>query len=295
VAEGRLHLAAVCLVAPHLTEDNFEELVTAATHRTKGEVERWLAVRFAPPLLTAAASAGACGLAAVQAEASAPELVPGRVDTVEVRPAQAVPAPPAVLAPPPGLAPDVVVRLVLPEATHAKLRQAQALLAHAVPGGDLAQVVDRALDALITQLERRKFAATARPRKSPAAAHRRAGRSARTVPAHVRRAVWQRDDGRCAFVSGQGRRCSARARLEFDHIDPVARGGTARPERMRLLCRAHNQFEAERVFGREFMQRRRGQARGGQAAPGTRPRTSCAGFGSASRGQQPLAAPDPAE
>src|SRR5690349_9493645 len=26
VAEGRLHLAAVCLLAPHLTEENFEEL-----------------------------------------------------------------------------------------------------------------------------------------------------------------------------------------------------------------------------------------------------------------------------
>jgi 5-methylcytosine-specific restriction endonuclease McrA len=137
-----------------------------------------------------------------------------------------------------------------------------------VPGGDLAQVVDRALDALITQLERRKFAATKRPRKP------RAATSARSVPAHVKRAVWQRDDGRCAFVFARGRRCSARGRLEFDHVDPVARGGTAHAERMRLQCRAHNQFEAERLSGPVFMRRRREEARAGRAARTTRPGTS---------------------
>ena len=49
--------------------------------------------------------------------------------------------------------------------------------------------------------------------------------------------------------------------LEFDHVDPVARGGKATVEGIRLLCRAHNQFEAERVFGVGFMEERR-QRRG---------------------------------
>jgi hypothetical protein len=69
--------------------------------------------------------------------------------------------------------------------------------------------------------------------------------------------VWERDGGRCTFVGERGHRCGARARLEFDHADPVARGGRAIAERMRLLCRAHNQFEAERVFGKAFMRRKR--------------------------------------
>src|SRR5262249_28612636 len=165
-----------------------------------------------------------------QAPPAKPELVLGRVDPVG-SPSDA-PTPPTPPTPPPALVPHVVVRLALPEATHAKLRHALALLAHAVPGGDLAQVVDRALDALIAQLERRKIAATARPRKPRAQEPARTPNAARTIPAHVRRAVWQRDEGRCAFVSKQGRRCSARALLEFDHMDPVARGGTARAERM---------------------------------------------------------------
>jgi hypothetical protein len=40
--------------------------------------------------------------------------------------------------------------------TYQKLEHAQDLLGRAVPSGDLAQVLDRALDALIAKLERRE-------------------------------------------------------------------------------------------------------------------------------------------
>jgi hypothetical protein len=36
--------------------------------------------------------------------------------------------------------------------------------------------------------------------------------------------------------------------LEFDHIEPVARGGHATTANLRLRCRAHNQYEADRIF-----------------------------------------------
>src|SRR5262245_10215982 len=35
LADGRLHLSAIALVAPHLTPDNHEALLARATHRTK--------------------------------------------------------------------------------------------------------------------------------------------------------------------------------------------------------------------------------------------------------------------
>ena len=115
---------------------------------------------------------------------------------------------------------------------------------------------DRALDALIVRLEQRKFGATTRPRL-------RQGISAnpRHVPAEVRRAVWQRDRGRCTFVSPTGRRCPTRGRLEFDHVEPVARGGRATVKGIRLRCRAHNQYAAECAFGAGFMGRKREVAR----------------------------------
>lgn len=95
------------------------------------------------------------------------------------------------------------------------------------------------------------------PTPSPTA-HRR------FVPAEVKRAVWKRDGGQCTYVSSEGRRCESRKFLEFDHIDPVARGGKATVERMRLRCRAHNQYEAEKTFGRDLMRKKREEA---QRAP----------------------------
>jgi len=44
---------------------------------------------------------------------------------------------------------------------------------------------------------------------------------------HVRRAVWKRDGGRCAFVSEDGKRCDERSMLEFVYrqflLDPNRR------------------------------------------------------------------------
>ena len=62
-------------------------------------------------------------------------------------------------------------------------------------------------------------------------------------------------------MSANGAHCKARRFLEFDHVDPVARGGKATVDRMRLRCRAHNQYEAERTFGAVFMRRKRQEAR----------------------------------
>ena len=46
VAEGRLHLSAISLLAPHLTPANAAELMAEATHKSKAEVELIIARRF---------------------------------------------------------------------------------------------------------------------------------------------------------------------------------------------------------------------------------------------------------
>ena len=46
VADGRLHLAGVVLLNPHLTATNAAELIKAAAHRSKAEIEQLLAERF---------------------------------------------------------------------------------------------------------------------------------------------------------------------------------------------------------------------------------------------------------
>jgi len=141
-----------------------------------------------------------------------------------------------------------------------KLQHARELLSHAVPSGSATLIVDYALSVVISRAEKRKFAACSKPR----APRPRSDRD-RTIPAHVRRAVRERDGGTCTFVSEKGRRCGSRRFLEFDHIEPVAHGGKPAVENLRLRCRGHNQYEAEKAFGAEFMERKREQARRARA------------------------------
>ena len=49
MAENRLHLSGVCLLVPRLTEDTAAELLAAAMHKSKAEIERLLAERFPRP------------------------------------------------------------------------------------------------------------------------------------------------------------------------------------------------------------------------------------------------------
>jgi hypothetical protein len=252
LGDGRLHLSAVGLLAPHLTPENADELLAAAAHRTKSEIEELLAKRF-PRSET---------LGLVEALPASPpvsdeQLAPGQVEAPGRERLGALTsqlAPRSKMAP---VAPErFLLQLTIGRSTQDKLRYAQELLGHQLASGDLAQVLDRALDALIEKLERRKFAATRRPRRSG-----RPSTHPRHIPAHVKRAVWERDGGQCTFVSEAGRRCPARKLLEFDHVEEVARGGRATVAGIQLRCRAHNQYGADCAFGAEFMRHKREAAR----------------------------------
>ena len=262
LAEGRLHLTAISLLAPHLTEDTAEELLAASSHKSKAEIELLLAKRFPKSDMLA-------WVAAVPAPAPSPPTEQHARGHVEE--AQSPADLPAQLAPErvdehPRVTPlspqSFAVQFTLSQRGYDDLRHAQALLGHQVASGDIARVFERALKALIPQLEKQKFAATTRPRQR----HGRPSTNPRHIPAHVRRAVWERDGGQCTFVSEAGRRCPARKPLEFDHIQEVARSGEATVAGIRLRCRAHNQYAAERTFGPEFMRHKRIAAGEGRAA-----------------------------
>jgi hypothetical protein len=135
------------------------------------------------------------------------------------------------------------IQFTLSAAGHEHLRRAQDLLRHSIPNGDIALVMERALEHLVQDLERRKLAAVDRPRRSP-----RARLGTRHIPASVRREVWRRDGGRCAFVGTAGR-CAERGFLELHHVVPFADGGEATVANIQLRCRAHNQHEAALWFG----------------------------------------------
>ena len=62
----------------------------------------------------------------------------------------------------------------------------------------------------------------------------------RSIPQHVKAAVWQRDGGRC-------RQCGDNNYLEFDHIIPFAQGGATSETNLQLLCRRCNQQKGNRI------------------------------------------------
>jgi hypothetical protein len=174
------------------------------------------------------------------------------------------------------------LRVTLDDAARAELLQLAALTAHSTRG-DLAAVLRDAVRWALAKhrkrrgaarSERRLKAATAMPASSPAApaspdarnvlpANEPAASSGdgpvrpdpRAVPMAVREAVWERDGGRCAWVSPEGKRCGSTWKLQLGHVRPVALGGRATLQDLRLECASHNQYEAIRVFGRRHMAR----------------------------------------
>src|SRR5262245_52407363 len=262
IGDGSLTLSSARLLAPHLTLDNYAELLDAARHRSKREVEALIA-RLAPK------PAVATVLRKVPAEAHADVTVPSVMDAPAPAPTDAAIETSATTAAQlessaqqphchidacrphsrssvaPLAAEAYKLQVTISAATEDKLRRARALLRHSVPDGDFAEVLDRALTLLVADLERRRCAAVSMPR----ADSRTAGHT-RHIPAAVKREVWRRDEGRCAFTAGS-RRCTETAVLEFHHVDPYASGGAASVTNIEPRCRAHNQYEAKLLFGGE--------------------------------------------
>ena len=261
--EGSVTLTTVGLLAAHLTGENHRDLLDAARCQSKRQVEE-LVARLRPQQAVPASvrrlplprppvgvpvpgSPGPEGSslepagAATERELSAG--APGRSFLLSSAPVASTPARRAAIAP---LAPErYKVQFTASAETYEKLRLAQALLRHQIPDGDVAVIFDRALTMLLQELTKQKLAATDRPReRSGAHPH------SRHIPAEVKRVVWQRDGGRCVFVSRTGRRCAEQGFLEFHHVVPYAVGGEATAENIELRCRAHNGYEAEQVFGR---------------------------------------------
>jgi 5-methylcytosine-specific restriction endonuclease McrA len=143
---------------------------------------------------------------------------------------------------PPGASP--VEASPLPETSETSETSALAERSHATAGTDLAQA-------------------------APYADPRRRGRY---VPAAVRRAVFQRDDGRCTYTAAAGQRCHETRGLELHHVTAFAQGGEHTEANLTLRCRAHNALAAEEDFGRNFVERARGS---NDHEPWVRARAGC--------------------
>jgi hypothetical protein len=266
LADGRIHLTGISLLAPHLTTENAEELLEAAFHKTKTEIELLVRKHFpkrdlptviaalepqaiSPMVSTPTPQVVENSSALARMGVSVPALTPQLVENSSA-PARMDPPAPRPVTP---LAPGRYGwQLTVSQETQDLKQEVQDLLGSDVPPGDLEAVIKYSLLAAKEKLLKRKCAAADRPRPG-----RPRSADSRSIPAEVKRAVWERDGGQCTFVSDTGHRCTERRDVQFDHIAPYARDGASSVSNIRLLCRAHNQFEAERTYGAEFMRHKR--------------------------------------
>jgi 5-methylcytosine-specific restriction endonuclease McrA len=148
------------------------------------------------------------------------------------------------------------LRVTIDGAFKEELETPTMLLSHKVPSGDLAAVLREAVRCGIEKHGKRKGAVPpARNRTRTSEPRATGAERSRAIPADVRRQVWERDGGRCAYEGEDGRRCGSRWQLEVDHVHPVSRGGRSTADNLRLACRKHNILHAEEVYGREHMTR----------------------------------------
>jgi hypothetical protein len=272
MASGALSLTALRMIGRHLTPENHESVLARASGCTLKEIES-LVAEIAPRPDVASTVRRLPEKTIPIAEPPSGSGAPDKVLVAETLP-PSLPSPPSL---PAGIRADrpIVkptaperyrVQFTIGEETHSRLRRLQDLLRREIPSGDPAVIFDRAIALLLGEVEKKKLASVARPRPRPAirfetdsrtserpadlaAAMRTPIVESRHIPSHVKRAVWRRDGGRCAFATPAGLRCPARTFLEFHHLIAYARRGPATVENISLRCRRHNQYEAEQVFG----------------------------------------------
>ncbi|MBK8232297.1 MAG: hypothetical protein IPK72_17350 [Candidatus Eisenbacteria bacterium] len=278
IASGALHLSGICLLLPLLDEANATRLLTAATHQSKREIEALVASergRSAPagPSVRAETrvsrdrtrhteSAQQC-LAVSGEPAERAQATECAQATSSADPLEASTEPRSVVAPPFRRRADgsLEMRIGAHDSTADLFRRARDLCRHQNPSGDAETLLRAALSALIAQVERRRVGSSRKrteagpkrdaivPAVGTSAAPAQEATRSRYIPVAVRRVVWERDGGQCAFVGRNGRRCDVGAFLEFHHHDPFARGGPPTVENLSLFCSAHNQHEGRRAFG----------------------------------------------
>ena len=244
LADGSVNMTTITLLAPHLTPENHELVLGEARYRSKRDVEHIVA-RLRPQADTPNA------VRKLPAAYAGPPAEPQRANDQNVR----LDSVATVTTPLPQRATSVVtptaperykVQLTVSRETYDKLRRLQDLLRHSIPTGDLTAIVDRALTLLLADVEKARHSKTERPRTT-----RPLPSGSRHLPAAVRREVWKRDGGQCAFVGANGR-CSERGFLEFHHVEPYAVGGPPSADNIQLRCRVTTCTRRRCISGSDY-------------------------------------------
>ena len=271
IRDGRLCLSSVFELAKVLTPANRDEVLPRFFQLSKREAKA-VAAALRPddaPPLREMVTAVRVPVAPTRAVAVEPAPAPGRpggaagesslgvVCPAKLPDANTGPHPPLAPAPPPRPRPAAEPLTAELNRLHVtvsrrfleKLEAARAALSHSHPNAGMEEILEAGLDLLLERHAKRK-GLVKKPLREP-----RPSSDPEHVPAHVKRAVWERDGGKCQWSTASGAICGSTRRVELDHRTAKARGGPPTVENLRCLCDLHNDLAAREVFGDAWMDR----------------------------------------
>jgi hypothetical protein len=229
IESGELHLSGLVRLRDYLTAENVEELADAVRGMSKRQVIEFLATR--------------------ERRVTAPSRPTKLRKLPKMKTANAVePDLQRELE----LIADMQYRLglTLNRTERDELLHVRDLMMHRNPSGDLKAVVVAAIRALRIELERQIHATTTRPQSSQSAP---SVAKTKGISRRVRREVFARDGQRCTYTNKNGQRCPATSPLELHHLVSPHHGGSNETDNICVRCRAHNLWDAENVFGKEYV------------------------------------------
>jgi hypothetical protein len=254
IISGELSLSSLLLLSPVLTDSNHEGLIIQARGKSKRDLETHLASldpRPSTPDAFRRMPAPPMWATAVPAETNSSSAA-ARTTPMELSGVLAAQPPSEWQAVMPLSLERVRIGFDAAVVLMKLIDRAKLILRHKYPEGRLEDVLRDALEVLIERKDPQKRLGSKEGEivgeiaPAPEPRFLAAWRGGRYVPARVKRAVWQRDEGRCTWRFDDGRPCGSRDALEFDHFRPFAKGGRSDDARnVRLLCRMHNRMAAE--------------------------------------------------
>ena len=255
LAESRISLTVACLLAPHLTADNVEKLISDCAGKTRRETEEYVVALKPKPVFEASIRKRPA-----QAEAARPTTSPPPSSSPPL-PVEPRKSSPPVLQP---ATPEVYnFRFSANREFKDDFERLAEVMSVENAQKNMAEILAKAVKSALEnkdpkkKLERRRKRQGGATGKSRLNEIRKKGEPAKSryVASEVSERVYERDGYQCAYVGLDGRRCTARV-VQIDHKKPYGIFHSNDEAELRLLCAVHNLLEAERVYGPTFIKQK---------------------------------------
>ncbi len=257
LAESRISLTVACLLAPHLTEDNIEMLISDCAGMRRRETEEYLVALKPKPVFEPSIRKRP-----VRAESSRPTSTPPPSPPSTPPPADPPKSSPPILQP---ATPELYnFRFSATRDFKDKFERLAEVVGVDNAQKNTAEILEKALDIALDKKDPKKKLERRRKRQEAASEPSRSERDgekderaeSRYVASEVSERVHERDGYQCLYFAPDGTRCTSRVGLHLDHRSPFGIFHNNGEQVLRLLCPAHNLLMAERVYGVDFLQQK---------------------------------------